>query len=395
VDEGDRPLILLYIVDAGGGHRAAANALIAAAAEAGPRLRFEVINISRVLAPLDWVRRATGVSLEDTYNEMVRRGMTLGLVPLLRGLQWTIRQVHGRLVSILSADLAPRRPALVVSLAPNFNAPLRDAVRSTHPGVPFVVHLTDYADFPPNFWMVPGVDRLVVGCEEAIGQAGAAGIPAERVVRHSGMPLHPKFYPRVGAERGRAVRRELGIGDEAFVSMLLFGGKGTPQMVPLAGELLSAIPAGHVIAIGGSNPRVVKRLSDVAAREPRLHAFGFSDRVAELMAASDVLVTKPGPGTVAEALHQRVAIVTIANNRTVPQERFNAHYLVTHGFGHVEHSWKDMAARVRRLAEDPLERRAIVERQARLPENHAVFETLDLLVGILRARADRQPVGVA
>src|SRR6185369_6331383 len=114
------------------------------------------------------------------------------------------------------------------------------------------------------------------------------------------------------------------------------------EMAALSRELLSAIPEGHVIAIGGSNPRLVKRLQAIAAGEPRLHAFGFSDRVADLMAASDVLVTKPGPGSVAEALHQRIPVVTIANARTVPQERWTARFLAESGFGFVERRWRDL-----------------------------------------------------
>jgi hypothetical protein len=381
----EHPLVLLYILDAGGGHRAAANALLAAAEIKKPGLRFEIISIQHVLSPTDWVRRLTGISLEETYNEMVRRGHTRGLVPLLRTLQWTIRRAHRRLVRLLAEDLALRRPAAVLSLCPNFNAPLRDAVRRAHAGVPFMVLLTDYSDFPPHFWVVPDLDRVIVGCEEAVTQMQQAGVAAARVVRHSGMPLHPRFYPRVSAERSAAVRQEMGIAENAFVTLLLFGGKGTPEMAPLAREILAAIPTGHVVAIGGSNPRLVERLNAIASAEPRLHPFGFTDRVADLMAACDVLVTKPGPGSLAEALHQRVPIVTIANGHTVPQERWNARYLEDRGFGYVEHRWPDLARRVQRLAEDPAERRAIVARQGALPPNEAVFEAVDYLRRLVSA----------
>jgi hypothetical protein len=385
VNAVQRPLILLYIVDAGGGHRAAANALLAAAADRHPGFDLEIVSFQTVLEPVDWPRRISGVSLEDTYNEMVRRGFTFGLVPLLRALQWTIRRAHKPLVRLIGNDLNRRKPAVVVSLAPNFNAPLRDAVHQNCPGVPFVVMLTDYADFPPFFWMVPGIDRIVVGCDEAVVQARSIGIAEGHIARHSGMPLNPRFYPRASEEKGRAIRSELGIPEDAFTSLLLFGGKGTPEMAPLGEALLQAIPGGHVVAIGGSNPRLVRRLTEIGAREPRLHPFGFTDRVSDFMAMADVLVTKPGPGTVAEALHQRIPIVTIANGYTVPQERFNAQYLTAHGFGFVEGAWKDLASCVARLAQNPETRRAVMERQASLPPNSAVFEALDYLSTLLPA----------
>jgi UDP:flavonoid glycosyltransferase YjiC (YdhE family) len=387
----DRPLVLLYIVDAGGGHRAAATALIAAAALEDPGYRLEIVTIQDVLAPVDWMRRFTGRSLEDTYNEMVRRGWTWGLVPLLRGLQWLIRRLHAPLVSLFATHLALRRPALVVSLAPNFNAPLRDAVRRAHPGVPFYVMLTDIADFPPHFWMEPGLDGIVVASEDAAAQARSVGLPPARIAIHSGMPLHPRFYPRCPPEQRTATRRELGIPADAFVSLLLFGGKGTPEMVPLSRWLLRDLPDGHVIAVAGSNPRIHEKLKREAAGSPRLHACGFTDQVAALMAASDVLVTKPGPGVIAEALHQRVPIVAIANGRTVPQERYNAEYLAKYGLGCVEHRWRDLAACVRRLAGDAHERRGIAWRQAALPENQAVFEALDFFAACLAARTAADP----
>jgi 1,2-diacylglycerol 3-beta-galactosyltransferase len=310
---------------------------------------------------------------------MVRRGWTWGLVPLLRGLQWWIRRLHRPLVSLFAAHLSKHRPAVVVSLCPNFNAPLRDAVARACPQAPFLVRLTDFADFPPHFWMEPGLDTVIVGSDEAVEQAARVGLLNGRVVRHSGMPLHPRFYPRVGGERRQAVRAELQIPEGAFVTLLLFGGKGTPEMAGLARELLGLLPEAHVIAIGGSNPRLTARLEQLAAVSPRLHAYGFTDRVAELISASDVMVTKPGPGTIAEALHQRIPIVTIANGRTVPQERFNADYLARHGLGVVEHRWADLAGRVRALYRDGAARRAMLERQAALPENRATFEMLEHL----------------
>ena len=43
------------------------------------------------------------------------------------------------------------------------------ALRAAHPGVPFSVLLTDFADFPPRFWIEPGVDRVIVGTERVVG----------------------------------------------------------------------------------------------------------------------------------------------------------------------------------------------------------------------------------
>ena len=47
------------------------------------------------------------------------------------------------------------RPDMVVSLIPNFNRPMYDAVAAARPAVPYVTLLTDFADYPPHFWIEP------------------------------------------------------------------------------------------------------------------------------------------------------------------------------------------------------------------------------------------------
>jgi 1,2-diacylglycerol 3-beta-galactosyltransferase len=236
---------------------------------------------------------------------MVRRRRTLLLVPLLRAFQWLIRLRQATLCELLAAHLDARPPRLVVSLIPNFNGVIRDAVRRCRPATPFFVLLTDYADFPPGFWMVPDVDRVIVGSDRAVAHALELGLPADRVTRASGMVLHPRFYPRPGPEVRTRVRAEMGLDQAAFVVLILFGGKGSPEVRPLSQMLLEEPGAPCVIAVCGDNPALYASLEEVeAGAGGRLRRLGFTDRVSDYLSACDVLVTKPGPGSLAEAFHQ-------------------------------------------------------------------------------------------
>jgi UDP-N-acetylglucosamine:LPS N-acetylglucosamine transferase len=231
-----------------------------------------------------------------------------------------------------------------------------------------------------------------VGTDEAREQALALGLPGERITRVSGMVLNPSFYRKGGAEAREGVRREMGLADGVFTVTLLFGGKGSPQMLPLAEGLLEADPGWTVIAICGDNPALVERLAPLEARHPgRLRRLGFTDRVAELMAASDVLVTKPGPGSLAEAFHQRVPVVVIRNRHTIPQERFNTDYVAHHGFGRVVQHWREIPGAVAALRRDPAERERTRARLGALPPNRAVYEvleTIDVVIGVTGTSAD-------
>ena len=384
----DVPEVVLFILDAGGGHRSAANALVAAAESQGRPWLFRVVNLQDVLAPLDFGRRLTGQSMEQTYNAMIRRRQTWFLVPLLRVFQWLIRWRQATLCGLLEAHLGNRRPRLVISLIPNFNGVIRDAVRRCLPETPFFVLLTDFADFPPRFWMEPGLDRVIVGSHRAAAQALEIGLPAEKVTRTSGMVLHPRFYPAPGPEVRARVRRELGLDESAFAVLIVFGGKGSPEIQPLSEALLDASTDLVVIAVCGDNPPLYDRLAEVESRSAgRLHRLGFTDRVSEYLSACDVLVTKPGPGSLAEAFHQRVPVVVACNAHTIPQERYNAALVRDGGLGVAVRRWREIPAAVTALRADSERLQGCRTRLAALPPNRAVFEVLDLVERTLEPAA--------
>ena len=90
MDDPERQ-VLLFTIDAGGGHRSATRALVAATEEIGTDWAFQVESFQQVLLPLDLLKRLTGVSLEDAYNLILRRHWNVLMVPLLRVMHAVIR----------------------------------------------------------------------------------------------------------------------------------------------------------------------------------------------------------------------------------------------------------------------------------------------------------------
>jgi hypothetical protein len=363
----DVPEILLFYVDAGGGHRNAARALSAAVEKSNRPWRFRMVNIEGILSRLDWLRRLSGVTIEEFYNLLLRRQWTgVMIVPLLRLLQLMIRLRRARVILTLTRFLREQssKPRGVVSVLPNFNGLLQQSCRAALPGAPFTVVLTDLADLPPRFWIEQGLERVVVGTDEAADQARRIGLPASAIRRVSGMVLHPRFHETPAAARRGPARQDLGlIGDE-----------------PLIRGLLRESPDWHVLAVCGENPSLAETMSRLACEHStRLHVLGFTDRLADFMAAADLLVTKPGPGSLSEALHQRLAVVVAANRKTLPQERFNVRWIRKHGLGLVVPRWDDVPRAAAEYFGDSRLRARIRERIAALPENRAVFEILDVI----------------
>ena len=372
--------ILVLIVDAGGGHRSAANALVAAAVAEDLPFTLRVESLQDVLESVDFVRRIFGVSIETAYNFLIQHRLTRALRLLLRVLHGAIRLRYHALTRAMEEHLRSRPPALVVSLAPHFNGVVRDAVRRATPPTRFLTLLTDYADFPPHFWIEPGVDRVIVGSREAEAQAASLGVSPSRVSRISGMVLHPRFYDLDRASARKAIRAELGIPEGTPTLLVLFGGKGSPEIEPLCAALLARSLLWHVVAICGANPGLEARLGTLArGSEGRLHSVGFTLRMPEFMAACDLLLTKPGPGAIAEALHLGLPLVVVSGDYTVPQERFNARFLVQEGLGGVVRDWRELPLAAARLFENGgAALRLIEERVRQLPSNRAVFEALEI-----------------
>jgi len=364
----------LVYFDAGGGHRAAAQALHDLAHRQQRPWRLRLVNLVEVLDPQASFRRLTGFEPEDYYNMRLRRGWTLGLAQELKLLQAMIRLGHAPAVRALCRHWQRSRPDLVVSLVPNFNRPMFQALQQARPGVPYTTVMTDLADHPPHFWIEPGQDQtLVCGSAKAVQQALAAGFPAHRVQATSGMILRPAFYDAPSGDRD-ALRRSLGLDVHAPAGIVMFGGHGSVQMLRIARRL----PDVPLIFVCGHNAALLAELK--ALRRPAPHAaLGFVDDVAGLMRAADFFIGKPGPGSLSEAVHLGLPVITFDNVWTLPQERYNVQWVRTMGLGLAVPSVRALRAAAAELLARLPEYRARV----RALDNRAAFEVLGILQRLL------------
>jgi UDP-N-acetylglucosamine:LPS N-acetylglucosamine transferase len=364
--------------NAGGGHRAAALALEQVMREQGRTWTVRRVNLTEVLDPTALFRRTLGFEPEDLYNKRLASGFTLGLAQELKLLQAGIRLAHAPMVQRLAAHWRATQPDLVVSLVPNFNRALHDSLAQARPGVPFVTVMTDMADHPPAFWMEPGcAQHVVCGTAHAVRQAQAAGLPAQRIHRASGMVLRPEFHAPVPADR-TAERAMVGLDARTPTGLVLFGGTGSRVMKRIAERL----PDTPLVLLCGRNEALAAELRAMPARAPRV-VVGFTAEVARWMRRCDFFIGKPGPGSLSEAVSQGLPVLTTRNAWTMPQERWNTDWVRQHGLGLVLRRFAQVDEAVPRLLAELPAFRARVAAQP----NRAVFEVPDILQRILQAQA--------
>ncbi|MBI1895982.1 MAG: galactosyldiacylglycerol synthase [Acidobacteria bacterium] len=365
--------------DAGGGHRSAATALKNIVEEQQRPWRVRLVNLQEVLREIDIFRKATGISLEEIYNHMLKRGWTLGAKYLLPVMHGIIRQSHTKEVRLLEQFWRADPPDLLVSLIPNFNRALFAGIRAVNPRAPMVTIITDFADYPPHFWLEPQDQYVICGTEKAVGQARAMSIPPEKVFLTSGMILRPSFYQPFTEERA-AAREKLGLLPHTPTGIVLFGGQGASVMVDIARRVQRVRRDVQFIFICGRNQKLEDKLREMPTRVP-FHIAGFTQEVPRYMHLSDFFIGKPGPGSISEAVATGLPVMVVRNAWTLPQERYNADWVIEKDIGLALRNFKNVARAVEEMLE-PATLKRFRANAARI-ENRAVFEIPGILEQIL------------
>jgi glycosyl transferase family 28 len=372
--------VTLIYIDSGGGHRAAATALADVIRRQQRPWNVEMVSIQDIFAPVDFIRKYTGIPFQDIYNIMLRRGWTLGSAGMIRAMHSIIRLSHSSQVQALRRFWAQSEPGLVVSLIPHFNRAIKEALEEVWPGVPYVTLLTDIADHPPHFWMEPDragrAQYVICGSERAVKQAREIGIRHDHIFRTSGMILNPAFYELRETDRN-AGRARLGLRPDVPTGLVLFGGEGSEEMLKIA----QAVTSVQLILLCGRNDRLAARLRAMDRRIP-MFVEGFTREVPFYMELSDFFIGKPGPGSISEALAKQLPVIVQRNAWTLAHERYNADWVEEQGLGLVV---RNFASKISAAVETLLapENYGRFRQRVASIRNNSVFEIPDVLARIL------------
>ena len=193
---------------------------------------------------------------------------------------------------------------------------------------PIWLQVTDY-DLH-NMWRVPGMAGYFGATDEVVYRMRARGLPEDRL-HVTGIPVMPAFSDPASPALDRAAcRAALGLAVDRPVVLVVSGGAGVGDLPTMVADLLAQPGDFQVIAVAGRNAEAHAALQALAPRHAgRLVAVGFTDRMQELMAAADLVVTKPGGLTVSECLALGRPMLLIS---PIPgQEEHNAGFLMEQG----------------------------------------------------------------
>jgi processive 1,2-diacylglycerol beta-glucosyltransferase len=286
--------VLILSADVGEGHAAAARALARQIEESEQPAEVTVIDGLAAMGPL--LRPV----VEDGYRVQLR------FMPwTYTGFYWLldhvapVRGLTRRLLCLLGSRplaraIAAHDPDVVVSTYPAVTVVLARLRRTGTVRCSTIATITDLTGL--FFWAQAGIDMHIVMYGESISAVERiAGPGSAQLVR----PLISAEFlsPRCPVE----ARRALGLPEQGRMVVVSGGGWGVGDIAGAVGEFTRVPEVTSIVCLAGRNEQLAHKLRSEFADDGRVHVYGFTDRMPELLAAADVLVHSTGGVTCLEA----------------------------------------------------------------------------------------------
>jgi len=293
--------ILYLFSDTGGGHRSAATAIMKAV---GKRADQEMIDVfAEGSGFLNVFAKLYSPVIKYSPNLW---GMLYYFLDDEKKLQQLEKISRPFILKKLTQIIKTKRPDIIVSVHPMVNHLTVQAIKESGSKIPFIVVITDPVTLH-RAWITPNVDLCIVATDQAKKYAVQYGMPPKKI-RVIGMPIHPKFA--IGPKNKEKLRKKDGLDPKTFTILLMGGGEGAGGMYQIIKEIDRSGLKVQLIVIAGRNKKLEQKLLAESDRMSiKMKVYGFTDQVPDIMSASDLIITKAGPGTIAEALAMNLPII--------------------------------------------------------------------------------------
>jgi processive 1,2-diacylglycerol beta-glucosyltransferase len=239
-------------------------------------------------------------------------------------------------------------------------------------------------------WLCHHYEHYFVALDETREHMERLGIPPRKLTV-TGIPIDPVFSERKDKQ---LMRRKHDLEPDRTTILVSAGGFGVGSIEHLMKSLLELRHAAQVISICGRNEEMKRKVDELAARLPedsrvRLKVMGYTNEMDELMAASDIVLGKPGGLTTSEALARELVFVIV--NPIPGQEERNSDHLLEEGVAIRCNNLPVLAYKVDQLLDDPARFAAMRERARRLARPRAAYDIVDKALEIRSAGPQTPP----
>ncbi|HEY2933035.1 MAG TPA: hypothetical protein VGK99_14935 [Acidobacteriota bacterium] len=224
----------------------------------------------------------------------------------------------------LLQNISSVRPGLIVAAEVGASE-IASIYKSTIDGcVSIAALVTDFQGEPA--WVQPGVDIYIVPSAKVAEDLRRWGALPESI-EVAGIPVRASFHANL-----LRAREDLGLSTGHPVVLLMAGGMGPARLDRIAVELnrLSNEPI-QIVAVAGKDQGLLHRLQALRLPRVTLLVNGWTDHIEQYMAACNLLITKPGALTLAEA--EAMSLPTIVFDPLPGPEEENLRSFLGRGAG--------------------------------------------------------------
>jgi len=336
--------VLMLMSATGGGHRASAEALSTAMKQIrGDAVEIEILDIWATYANWPFTDIVNHYRIFTQYPWLWKISYDFAQFPITRLLSEIIE--HVTTYDSFRDAIMERDADVIVSVhplcqhLPNMIVREINQERRNSSKIPvvFVTVVTDLCSAHAS-WFSP--ETAVTFCPtEELKQAAiqwGSGVTEEQFVVH-GLPIRPPFWSPQTVSKA-TVRTKLRLNPDLRSILLMAGGDGVgnikAQANAIAKKLSEAAFNSQIVVICGHNKAMEADLKSEKQKWPtnvQVVVLGFTTNVDEYMMASDILITKAGPGTICEAMILGVPL--ILSSFLPGQEEGNVPFVVNNGLG--------------------------------------------------------------
>lgn len=356
-----KPKILVLSCKGGYGHVASAHTL--------ENLLGDVYDV-QIVYPMDEMLDASGVDLRGFYDVMLKNRW-------IRSMNFLVRRVAPRffrmkqrsIESIVASYILQQQSNLVISVIPFVNYPASEAARKQQ--VPYLLVTTDN---DLRNW-VYGLERIkhpqfvvTIGADLPTTRNVLLQkkIPATSI-ETIGLPLRQEF---INYQAREGMKEAYGIPSAKPVVLVMMGGSGSRSAYDYAKKVGQLPYNVHLIVCTGRHEKLKRDLNKLRLDPSNsMTVIGFTDRVADFMALADVMITKPGPGTINEAIAMRLPVLVDSTEISLFWERANARMVSAFGIGESVTRLKDVGPALDRFLYDELHTARVEQAFEMLPAN--------------------------
>lgn len=223
-------------------------------------------------------------------------------------------------------------------------------------------------------WLCHHYEHYFVALDETREHLVKLGIAPEKV-SVTGIPVDPVFSRQ---KDKRAMRLKHGLDPNRITILVSAGGFGVGPIKNLARSLLELRHPAQIVAICGRNEKLKREVDHIAAEarsDVLMNAIGFTSEIDEYMAASDLLVGKPGGLTTSEALARGLVIVVV--NPIPGQEERNSDHLLEEGAAIRCNNLPVLSYKIDRLLDDAARFDQMRKNVLRLARPRAAFDIVE------------------